>query len=104
MEATIRMGGNLGFEMLIVEDACFTFERLDYRASSSALLLPGRADRRCARNGRGTAVLTGGFGRTLQFHRVAVRVGDIDRRAVTLSAVPPPHLARIDAMPAQMRL
>lgn len=31
VEATVRMAGNLGFETYLVEDACFTFARKDYR-------------------------------------------------------------------------
>jgi nicotinamidase-related amidase len=31
LEATVRMAGNLGFETYLVEDACFTFARRDYR-------------------------------------------------------------------------
>jgi nicotinamidase-related amidase len=30
VEATVRMAGNLGFETLVVEDACFTFGRRDW--------------------------------------------------------------------------
>jgi nicotinamidase-related amidase len=30
VEATVRMAGNLGFETFVVEDACFTFGRLDW--------------------------------------------------------------------------
>jgi len=30
VEATVRMAGNLGFETLLVEDACFTFGRKDW--------------------------------------------------------------------------
>ena len=30
VEATVRMAGNLGFETLVVEDACFTFGRKDW--------------------------------------------------------------------------
>jgi len=30
VEATVRMAGNLGFETLLVEDACFTFARRDW--------------------------------------------------------------------------
>lgn len=31
VEATVRMAGNLGFAAWLVEDACFTFARPDYR-------------------------------------------------------------------------
>jgi nicotinamidase-related amidase len=31
VEATVRMAGNLGFAVHLVEDACFTFARRDYR-------------------------------------------------------------------------
>jgi len=31
VEATVRMAGNLGFDTCLVEDACFTFARRDYR-------------------------------------------------------------------------
>lgn len=31
VEATVRMAGNLGYETYLVEDACFTFARTDYR-------------------------------------------------------------------------
>lgn len=31
VEATVRMAGNLGFETFLVEDACFTFGRTDWR-------------------------------------------------------------------------
>jgi nicotinamidase-related amidase len=31
VEATVRMAGNLGFTTYLVEDACFTFARRDYR-------------------------------------------------------------------------
>ena len=31
VEATVRMGGNLGFDIELVEDACFTFARRDWR-------------------------------------------------------------------------
>jgi nicotinamidase-related amidase len=31
VEATVRMAGNLGFETYLVEDACFTFSKRDYR-------------------------------------------------------------------------
>ena len=31
VEATVRMAGNLGFAVDLVEDACFTFARRDYR-------------------------------------------------------------------------
>jgi nicotinamidase-related amidase len=31
VEATVRMAGNLGFETYLVEDACFTFARRDFR-------------------------------------------------------------------------
>lgn len=27
LEATVRMGGNLGFELLVVSDGCFTFDK-----------------------------------------------------------------------------
>lgn len=30
VEATVRMAGNLGFETILVEDACFTFAKRDY--------------------------------------------------------------------------
>jgi nicotinamidase-related amidase len=30
VEATVRMAGNLGFDTVLVEDACFTFARLDW--------------------------------------------------------------------------
>lgn len=30
VEATVRMAGNLGFEVHLVEDACFTFARCDF--------------------------------------------------------------------------
>ncbi len=30
VEATVRMAGNLGFDTLLVEDACFTFGRTDW--------------------------------------------------------------------------
>jgi nicotinamidase-related amidase len=30
VEATVRMAGNLGFHVLLVEDACFTFGRTDW--------------------------------------------------------------------------
>jgi nicotinamidase-related amidase len=31
VEATVRMAGNLGFETYLVDDACFTYARRDYR-------------------------------------------------------------------------
>ena len=31
VEATVRMAGNLGFEPWLVEDACFTFGRIDWQ-------------------------------------------------------------------------
>ena len=31
VEATVRMAGNLGFAVHLVEDACFTYARRDYR-------------------------------------------------------------------------
>jgi len=31
VEATVRMAGNLGFETYLVEDACFTFGRRDWK-------------------------------------------------------------------------
>jgi len=31
VETTVRHGGNLGFTITLVEDACFTFGRADYR-------------------------------------------------------------------------
>jgi nicotinamidase-related amidase len=31
VEATVRHAGNLGFDTYLVEDACFTFARPDYR-------------------------------------------------------------------------
>jgi nicotinamidase-related amidase len=31
VEATVRMAGNLGFDVLLVEDAVFTFARRDWR-------------------------------------------------------------------------
>lgn len=31
VEATVRMAGNLGFDTWLVEDACFTFGRADWR-------------------------------------------------------------------------
>ena len=31
VEATVRMAGNLGFDTYLVEDACFTFARPDFR-------------------------------------------------------------------------
>jgi nicotinamidase-related amidase len=31
VEATVRMAGNLGFETYLVDDACFTYARCDYR-------------------------------------------------------------------------
>jgi nicotinamidase-related amidase len=30
VEATVRMAGNLGFDTYLIEDACFTFARLDW--------------------------------------------------------------------------
>lgn len=30
VEATARTGGNLGFKVMVIEDACFTFEKADY--------------------------------------------------------------------------
>ncbi|MGD0363148.1 MAG: cysteine hydrolase family protein [Bryobacteraceae bacterium] len=33
VEATVRMAGNLGFETYLVEDACFTFGRPDWRGT-----------------------------------------------------------------------
>ena len=34
VEATVRMAGNLGFEVWLVEDACFTFGRTDWQGRS----------------------------------------------------------------------
>jgi nicotinamidase-related amidase len=34
VEATVRMAGNLGFETWLVEDACFTFGRTDWRGTA----------------------------------------------------------------------
>ncbi len=31
VEATVRVAGNLGFNVHLVEDACFTYARRDYR-------------------------------------------------------------------------
>ena len=31
VEATVRMAGNLGFDTYLVEDACFTFDRKDWK-------------------------------------------------------------------------
>jgi len=31
VEATVRMAGNLGFRTYLVDDACFTFARRDFR-------------------------------------------------------------------------
>jgi hypothetical protein len=31
VEATVRMAGNLGFDVHLVEDACFTFAKLDWQ-------------------------------------------------------------------------
>ena len=31
VEATVRMAGNLGFDTHLVDDACFTFARRDFR-------------------------------------------------------------------------
>lgn len=36
VEATVRMAGNLGFDTYLIEDACFTFARLDGRLWSAA--------------------------------------------------------------------
>jgi nicotinamidase-related amidase len=36
VEATVRMAGNLGFEAYLVEDACFTFGKTDYRGKFRA--------------------------------------------------------------------
>lgn len=33
VEATVRMGGNLGFTICLIEDACFTFARRDYQGT-----------------------------------------------------------------------
>jgi nicotinamidase-related amidase len=33
VEATVRMAGNLGFDVRLVEDACFTFARLDWNGT-----------------------------------------------------------------------
>ena len=33
VEATVRMAGNLGFDTWLVEDACFTFGRKDWRGT-----------------------------------------------------------------------
>src|ERR1700693_2290316 len=33
VEATVRMAGNLGFKTILVEDACFTFGRKDWRGT-----------------------------------------------------------------------
>lgn len=33
VEATVRMAGNLGFETYLVEDACFTFGRRDWKGT-----------------------------------------------------------------------
>lgn len=33
VETTVRMAGNLGFETYLVEDACFTFGRRDWRGT-----------------------------------------------------------------------
>lgn len=34
VEATVRMAGNLGFQTYVVDDACFTFARRDFRGRS----------------------------------------------------------------------
>lgn len=34
VEATVRMAGNLGFAVWLVEDACFTFGRNDWRGTA----------------------------------------------------------------------
>jgi len=34
VEATVRMAGNLGFDVWLVEDACFTFGREDWRGTA----------------------------------------------------------------------
>jgi len=34
VEATVRMAGNLGFDTWLVEDACFTFGRIDWRGTA----------------------------------------------------------------------
>ena len=31
VEATVRMGGNIGFDMIVIEDGCFAFAKTDYR-------------------------------------------------------------------------
>src|SRR5262249_31426641 len=33
VEATVRMAGNLGFDTFLVEDACFTFGRMDWEGT-----------------------------------------------------------------------
>ncbi|HLJ44805.1 MAG TPA: cysteine hydrolase family protein [Bryobacteraceae bacterium] len=33
VEATVRMAGNLGFEVFLIEDACFTFGRKDWNGT-----------------------------------------------------------------------
>ena len=33
VEATVRMAGNLGFSTWLVEDACFTFGRVDWNGT-----------------------------------------------------------------------
>jgi len=33
VEATVRMAGNLGFAVWLVEDACFTFSRKDWNGT-----------------------------------------------------------------------
>ena len=34
VEATVRMAGNLGFDTWLVEDACFTFGRVDWHGTA----------------------------------------------------------------------
>lgn len=36
VEATVRMAGNLGFEVYLAEDACFTFGRRDWAGAFRA--------------------------------------------------------------------
>jgi nicotinamidase-related amidase len=35
VESTVRMAGDLGFEVLLVEDACFTFARRDWHGATA---------------------------------------------------------------------
>src|SRR5207302_2371922 len=91
LEAREEIGHRLVHSVMAGRDPAINVQPREIPGSSPGMTIMGGSP------------LRRGLGRALQLDGVAVWVGDVDRRAVTFGAVAAADLARVDAVPLQMR-